>query len=265
MAAVDDGSQAPAQPDYALIMAGRMGDGGPRYTETPADPTAPGAPIPAEPWNTITASFFILIAVWWAWRLRGRYRQYPFLVGCMPILLAGGIGGTLYHGLRTSKFYFYLDIIPISTLGIAGSVFLALKAWQRRGWLYLAVALAAYVALSGLLFKVIAPLPIWNRLSIRGGTVAVNVSYASLAIVVIIPLAGMLIRTRFRHIGWVAAGLASFGIGWFFRLVDERIGPYLAMGSHWLWHTFGALATAFLIEYFYRVERDVKPPPSMSE
>jgi len=26
------------------------------------------------------------------------------------------------------------------------------------------------------------------------------------------------------------------------------------MGSHWLWHTFGAVTTALLVEFFYRVE-----------
>jgi len=88
------------RPDWALLLNGRLPDGGPRYVETPPDPTAPGAPFVAEPWNTVTASFFILIALVWIWRLRGRFRDYPFVVCCMPILLAGGIGGTLYHGTR---------------------------------------------------------------------------------------------------------------------------------------------------------------------
>jgi hypothetical protein len=26
------------------------------------------------------------------------------------------------------------------------------------------------------------------------------------------------------------------------------------MGSHWLWHTFGAITTALIVEYFYLVE-----------
>ena len=76
----------------------RLGDGGPRYLETPADPYAIDAPFVAEPFNAVTASFFILICAVWAWRLRGRYRRFPFLVCCLPILLAGGRGLGLKHG-----------------------------------------------------------------------------------------------------------------------------------------------------------------------
>jgi len=259
MAVADEGSEANPGPDLGFLRAGRLGDGGPRYTETPRDPSAPGAPWPAEPWNTLTATFFIVIAVWWIWRLRGRFREFPFLVGCLPILLAGGIGGTLYHSLRNARFYFYLDVIPISLLGLAGAVFLALKAWKGRGWIYLGVGLVGYVGLSALLFTVVRPMPIWQKWSIDGGTVAVNANYAALALVILIPVLGMLVRTRFRHAGWVVAGITSFAIAWFFRLVDHKLGIYLPMGSHWLWHTFGAATTALLIEYFYRVEKDISP------
>ena len=69
---------------------GRWIDGGPIYKETPP---APIQATVAEPWNTVTASLFIVIAAMWLVRLRGRYADYPFLSCCMPILLAGGIGG----------------------------------------------------------------------------------------------------------------------------------------------------------------------------
>ena len=71
---------------------------------------------------------------------------------------------------------------------------------------------------------------------------------------VLTPVALVLIRTRFRHGGWVVAGLVSFAFAWIFRLIDRDIGPYLAMGSHWLWHTFGAITTVLIVEYFYLVE-----------
>jgi hypothetical protein len=28
------------------------------------------------------------------------------------------------------------------------------------------------------------------------------------------------------------------------------------MGCHWLWHTFGAISTAMMIQFFYKVEAD---------
>jgi hypothetical protein len=240
----------PDEPDWALLTRDRMPDRGPRYTETPADPYAPDAPLIAEPWNAVTASFFVWIVVWWAWRLRGRFRQYPFLVSCMPILLAGGIGGTLYHGTRSSIVWFLLDVIPISVLGLAGSLFMAYRyVGRRRLWL-LPALVVVYAACNRLLFYAVGPVNM---------QLSINLSYASLAAVILLPIVLVLVRTRFRNGGWVAAGLISFIFAWIFRLVDREIGPYLAMGSHWLWHTFGALATAFMVEYFYRVEGERKP------
>ena len=245
MPAEHEGKEPATGPDYGLVTPGRMADGGPRYTETPPDPTANDSPAIAEPWNAVTASFFIFIVLAWLWRLRGRYRDYPFVTLCLPILLAGGIGGTLYHALRTSRVYFLLDVIPISLLGLAGAVHLAYRLTRQWAWAYTIGGLAVYVVVNRVLF-VVLPVP-----SIQW---AVNISYASLAAVIVTPMVILLVRTNFRHAGWVAAGLVSFGVAWFCRLLDWEAAAVLPMGTHWLWHTFGAACTAFVIEFFYRVE-----------
>ena len=225
----------------------RLADGGPRYLETPADPRASSSPFVAEPFNAVTASFFVVICAVWSWRLFGRYRQFPFLVCCLPILLAGGIGGTLYHAFRTRLAYFLLDVIPIQLLGLAGSVYLAIRLGRTFGWkrvlLISLLILLAFVFVNGLLVLVPPTIP----------TLRISLNYASLAAIVLIPIVITLVRSRFAHAGFVWAGLGSFAIALFFRFVD----PYspLPMGTHWLWHTFGAICTAFVIEYFYRVER----------
>jgi hypothetical protein len=244
--------EAPAtQPDWALVLNGRLPDGGPRYVETPADPTAPDAPVPAEPWNTVTASIFIWIALAWLWRLRGRYRAFPFVACCMPILLAGGIGGTLFHGTRALRLYFLLDVVPISLLGLAGALYMAFRFVGRsRVWILFAV-LAFYAAANRLFFYAIGPM---NR------QLSINLSYASLAAIVLTPIVLVLWRTRFRHGGWVAVGVISFALAWCCRLVDQYSGPYLSMGTHWLWHTFGAISTAAMIQYFYKVEGERTDP-----
>ena len=54
----------------------------------------------------------------------------------------------------------------------------------------------------------------------------------------------------------MVAALASFAVAWFCRLVDGTLMSDLPMGTHWLWHTFGAITTALMIEYFYRLERE---------
>ncbi|MBX9624266.1 MAG: ceramidase [Gemmataceae bacterium] len=243
--------------DYGLVMADRMPDRGPRYTETPADPYAPDARAVAEPWNTVTAALFVVIVGYWAWRLRGRYRQYPFLCACLPILLAGGVGGTLYHATRVSVVYFLLDVIPISLLGLAGAVYLLIKLGQGAGWRRVVLssvgALAFYAAVNFVLFTG------FQGAVDRIPNLRVNLSYASIALLILAPMAVVLVRTRFRHGGWVVAGLVSFVLAWFFRLVDRDIGGLLPMGSHWLWHTFGAITTACIIEYFYLVEGEQHP------
>jgi hypothetical protein len=253
MPAEDPANEPPATgPDWALVINGRMDDGGPRYVETPPDPFAEGAPLVAEPWNTVTATFFVWIALYWLWRVRGRFRDFPFLVGCMPILLAGGVGGTLFHGTRAAKFFFLLDVIPISLLGLAGALFMASRLLgQRPPLTRLALVCGVvvfYAVVNRLFFAALGPM---NR------QLSINLSYASLASIVLVPVILVLWKTRFRHGGWVVSGVLSFAVAWVARLVDQYSAGYLPMGTHWLWHTFGALTTAFMVTYFYRVEADV--------
>lgn len=238
-------------PDYFLLAdsANRLPDRGPRYQETPADPYAPTAAAIAEPWNTATAFLFVVLVGFWVWRLRGRFRRYPFVTGCLAVLFAGAVGGTLYHATRTREFYFLLDVIPISLLGLAAAVYLIVRLTASAGVVRVGVPAAGlvvvYLFVNGLLFRVVEfPNP----------NLRVNLSYASLALVVLIPLAGMLAWTGFRNAGWVAGGLAAFLIAWFCRLADNTLAVDWPMGTHWLWHTFGAVATFALFEYFYRLE-----------
>lgn len=242
---------------WAIPVGGRLPDGGPRYIETPPNPVASDAPPIAEPWNAITASFFIWIALAWLWRLRNRYRDYPFVAAGMPILLAGGIGGTLFHGTRASWYFFMLDIVPISLLGLAGAVYMAFRYFGRKRLWMLFLIIIFYAAMNRLFFSALGPV---NR------QLSINLSYASLATIVLAPIVLVLWRTRFRHGGWVVAGLVSFGIAWCCRLADQYSGDYLPMGSHWLWHTFGAISTAAMVQFFYKVEGEtLEKQPQLEE
>ena len=237
----------PAEPDHFFLgrLPDRLPDGGPRYQETPVDPTQVSI---AEPWNAVTASFFIFIVLFWVIRLRGRFTSHLFITCCMPILLVGGIGGTLYHAFRTQRAYFLMDVIPISLLGAAGAIYLTLRLGKSLGLgRVLAVAtglLAFYLGMNMFVFRMI-PFPNRNW--------PVNLSYFSLAFILMVPLVVVLIRTRFRYVSWIIAGLISFVIAWFCRLVDGTPWGDLPMGTHWLWHSFGAFTTLMLTEYFYRI------------
>jgi hypothetical protein len=248
-------------PDHFLVgaVSGRLKtDGGPRYKETPLEEvlTGPNPPYIAEPYNAATAALFILIAVIWGWRvLKAGVRNHPFVASCLPILLVGGIGGTLYHASRSQFIYFLLDVIPISLLGLAGSIYLLVRIGSHAGWQRLVGyglgAISVYLFLNGFLFRGLLKSALAHHPQLT-----VNLSYASLAAIVIIPLIFVLVRTRFRHGTLVAGAIVSFGIAWFCRLVDQSMMTDLPMGTHWLWHLFGALTTAMMIEYFFRLEQE---------
>jgi hypothetical protein len=217
----------------------RLPDGGPIYVETP-----PGLPNfdgwVAEPWNTGSAALFVVIPLVWLWVLRGRYRQHPFLVICLPILFAGGVGGVLFHGLRRYNAFFLLDVVPIYLLGFGVSIWI---------WIRLGPKLHQLLGIIGVL--VVIQLTAHFNLPTHW---AINISYASLALIMLIPLALALIRTRFRHGGWIGTALACFAIAWICRIADVTRPPLLPMGTHWLWHTFGATTTGALSIYVYRIE-----------
>lgn len=225
--------------DFSMDPQERLADGGPRYVETPADPRVfPG--YIAEPWNTASAFLFILIAVGWLIALRGRYRKHPLLTCCIPILLTGGIGGTLYHGIRLYHAFFLMDVIPIYILGLVVAIYL---------WIRLGPKVLHLIGMIGFLVLLqsigIYTLPRqW----------AINVSYAALALLMVIPIALVLVRTKFMHGGWILTALGCFGIAWICRIADTARPPLLPMGTHWLWHLFGALTTCAVSYYVYRIE-----------
>ena len=230
--------EAPDTPNPIL----RGPDRGPLYTETPAELKA-GLTYPgtvAAPWNAATAFLFVLIVVYWAVRLRGRIRRHPFLAISLPLLFVGGVGGTLYHGLRAWVGFFLMDVLPIYLLGLIVSVYWWVRLGPRVRNLLLMIVVLCF-------FQLIGTWQLENQWKIQ-------LSYAMLAMLIVVPLALVLIRTRARHWPWVATAFVSFGIAWFFRIADTWEPALLPMGTHWLWHTFGAATTFALAEYVWLIE-----------
>jgi hypothetical protein len=204
-------------------------DGGPVYAETDLTRSI------AEPLNAASALAFVALAGLWAWRLRGRFRRHAFLAGCLPLLAAGGVGGTLYHAFRRSPAFYLLDVVPISLLAVSVSTYL----WARlRRWWYLVLALPIYFAVGAL-----------PRAELSHAVI--NLSYLLLAVVILLPVLLTLRLTRWRGARWVGLALGLFAVALALRAID----PVAAVpgGTHWLWHLFGAAATAALAEYLYRL------------
>ncbi len=214
-------------------------DRGPIYTETPDFSTWTGGL--AEPYNAVSAALFVLITVIWLVRLRKRWKTRPLMSAALPILFIGGVGGTLYHGLRNWVGWFLMDLLPIMLLCLMVSVYFWIR--LRPRWTYVVIMIIVGFAIQGsgrLLFS---------------RALAINMSYAMLAVLVLIPIGLVVARTKFYAFGWLITSFVCFGIAWVFRLVDaQRDPPWIPMGTHWLWHTFGAFSVAALAEYIDRVD-----------
>ena len=216
-----------------LFLQMRLPDGGPVYMETDL------SRFVAEPWNTATAFLFLMMAFYWGWRVQGKFVKFSFLSICLALLTVGGIGGTLYHAFRNSTFFLYMDWLPIMIICIMASGYFMLKVFGK--WYIMLLGIATVFLAQFLVFRFIDPVP------------AINISYAIMGTLLVIPTALMLYNTRFYHWWHVVFSFSSFLTALTFRVIDAwGIFP---MGTHFLWHIFGALAGHFMIQYIYELYR----------
>lgn len=211
----------------------RPPDGGPLYTETQWHA------LIKEPWNAASALLFAGMAVYWLYRLRGQWGQRRFLSFCLGLLLVGGIGGTLFHGLRVSRWFLLMDVLPILLIAVGLSLWL----WRR-----LLPALFAPVGVVALFFlaQVLA-----HRFLPRA--VAINTGYALMALMIVVPLLLVLRRNRWVGAPGILTAVVLFGAALFCRAVDASSGPWISIGTHWLWHTLSAASVWLLIRFLTRL------------
>lgn len=209
-------------------------DSGPVYRETLL------GRLPVEPWNTWSNIVFLLVVLYWAWRVYPRAKQHAFLAGALPVLFLGFVGGTVFHGTRSGEVWLLMDWVPIVVLCMACTVLFARRA--GLGWPLLIGSLAFPFAWHYLLSRVLE-LP---------RAVVMNSGYALLGLAVLLPIAAHLRRNSWRHGGWMAASAICFAVAVTFRSLDHSpLLQALPMGTHWLWHVFGGVAVHFLIGYIW--------------
>jgi len=208
-------------------------DGGSAYAETNMQHLFP------EPFNTITSCFFLAIAIYWTIKVWGNTREHAFMTGALILLYIGGIGGTIYHGLRQWHIFIMMDWLPIMLLCVSAGVYFLAKLTR---WYYALLLVIAYAV-----FQYFARRQIMN-----GNTqLFININYAVLAGIVLLPVIGYLISTSFKSGKWVGFALLSFIAALTFRVADKW--GWLHEGTHFLWHTFGAIACFCMFKYIYLI------------
>lgn len=210
-------------------------DGGPIYVETNLDHFI------AEPFNAVSAFLFILLVGYWFKKVHGNYNRHTFLAIALPILLIGGVGGTLYHAFRTSEVFLVMDWLPIFLLTIAATAYYLFRVLKK--WRYMLMAVGGILLLELINFE------IFEAYRIYSAHTATNVSYAVVAIATVASVYLLLSQTKFQHTRWIGFAVGAFLCALFFRIADPW--ALLPVGTHFLWHSFGALACHFLLQYTY--------------
>ncbi|WP_373057420.1 hypothetical protein [Zunongwangia sp. H14] len=216
-------------------------DSGPIYQETVA------GRFPVEPFNTFSNFLFLAFTIYFARKVYPNYKNQLFLAYSLPVLFIGFIGGTVYHATRSHEIWLILDWLPILLLCLAVSVYFIFLSsrflWQR-------IVLAAIVLL--LVFGV---------RYIPFGKFQISMNYVGTALGLLLPIFVYLYKTYFRSWGTISLAILSFSIALFFRVMDKFMDD-LEMGTHWLWHSFGAISVFFLMKYIYRSKSLPRPAPS---
>lgn len=212
-------------------------DGGMVYTETNLNHLFP------EPLNTITSGFFFLLALYWLFRLKGFSKQYIFLSLASYILLIGSIGGTLYHGLRTYPVFIMMDWLPISILCLLSSIYF----WIRFSGKW-------FVGAGAFIVFMLIEIRVRKLMHSDNLQLGISLNYAAMVLMVLLPLVLLLIKMKGHNWQFIISALISFGIALFFRVADSR--ALLSVGTHFLWHTFGAVATALMFVFLKRIAED---------
>jgi hemolysin III len=210
-------------------------DGGQFYAETNPEH------LIVEPWNALSSLLLILPALYWVFRLRGRFREHPFIVFCIPLLTLGGLGSTLFHAFRSSPFFLYLDVLPTAFLTLLLGVYFWQKVW--KAWLPAVAIVLISLAVRLLMFNFFT------------SHTAVNISYAITGSVIFLPMLLVLAKTSMRNSRTVFAAIILLMVSLFFREMDAWPDPLLPMGTHFLWHAFSAAGAYYLSLYLFYTDQ----------
>lgn len=210
-------------------------DFGPLYTETNLNQ------FPVEPFNTGSNLLFLIVAIYWYRKLKHikSIEFKTFLVRSLPLLVLGYIGGTIYHATRSHFVWILMDVLPIYAIAALTSHYLwqliSKKAARLLIWFFVCVGFPGIF-----LWSISVDLPQKQ-----------TILYAFLSIPIVLPLLIDQLKMNFCYAMAFLIPCVSIGLALFFRAWDSSlfVMQNIPMGTHWLWHSFGAITCHFLLSY----------------
>ncbi|MBO6516589.1 MAG: hypothetical protein JJ975_08560 [Bacteroidia bacterium] len=196
-----------------------------------------------QPWNTFSSLVFFVPVIYWLWQLRGQYRQYPVLVGILPLLFLNGLGSTLFHANSGGVVFVMLDVLPPLLMLITLTAYL----WKLNlnSWLYGMLIVVLFLGVNALNMY-------WHS-RIENVSRGVNVFYFINGLMVLTPMILSLQRHSWKGWNHIALALIFISLALVFRSLDYPTpNPFptlMPQGTHFLWHISSALAVFPLGRY----------------
>jgi hypothetical protein len=81
----------------------------------------------------------------------------------------------------------------------------------------------------------------------------ISLNYMVMVLMIVLPLVLLLWKIHWYNVWLVLCAFVSFVIAVGFRVEDKYTS--LPIGTHFLWHTFGAIATTLIFIFIYRINR----------
>lgn len=217
-------------------------DGGPLYAETNF------GQFPVEPWATGSTLGLLLVSLYWSSRLQWRmiHPNKRLLSISVLLLYMAFIGALLYHAFRNHSFWLLLDFVPLALICLIVAIDSIVFGYRGR-----------FYGLIGILLFLSLPVFVPALVSLR------STGYLVLALLTVPPL---LMRCALQN--WLGfkelfLTVGSFVIAVSFRELDFGIGQeVLPMGTHFLWHLFGASTFFWLFSFLHlhaRVAKRMNP------
>lgn len=215
----------------------RPDDFGPIYAETDLSRTI------VEPFNTVSNIGFLILVIYWWRRLKWGPVKSNTILFSLPVILIGFIGGTVFHATRSHSLWLILDFMPIALTVLGNALLLWFRIYRIKK-LPVLLCLPLMIALFALIKYI--PVSINARISI---------GYMLQGAFILAPAYVLCILSAYRGMFLLTAAVCSFAVAISFRQFDAALGAtLLPMGSHFLWHIFGALSAHLLIRFIYEIE-----------